>query len=88
MSLPAELTVVCVLILLNGFFAMSELAIVSSRRGRLRQLAEDGHRGAARALGRAEDPASLLSIVQTGMTLHSLQRHHPGRAFRGISESF
>lgn len=51
---------------------MSELAIVSARRVRLRQMAEDGHKGAELALGMAEDPASFLSIVQVGMTLNSV----------------
>lgn len=71
-SLIYELTVVVLLILLNGFFAMSELAIVSARRTRLRQYAEDGHKGAVIALKLAEDPASFLSIVQIGMTLNSI----------------
>lgn len=72
MSLTAELGVVFLLILLNGFFAMSELAIVSARRARLRQLAEDNKKGARIALQMAEDPASFLSIVQIGMTLNSV----------------
>jgi putative hemolysin len=72
LSLPVEILVVVLLILLNGFFAMAELAIVSARRLRLRQMAEDGHQGAALALGMAEDPASFLSIVQIGMTLNSV----------------
>ena len=60
------------LVLLNGFFAMSELAIVSARRSRLRQLADDGHKGAELALKMAQDSGSFLSIVQTGMTLISV----------------
>ena len=72
MSLTADILIVILLILLNGLFAMSELAIVSARRVRLRQLAEDGHKGAKLALGMAEDPASFLSIVQIGMTLNSV----------------
>jgi len=72
LSLTAEITVVFVLILLNGFFAMSELAIVSVRRVRLKQLADDGDKGARLALQMAEDPASFLSIVQIGMTLNSV----------------
>ena len=51
---------------------MSELAIVSARRVRLRQLADDGHKGAQLALDMADDPASFLSIVQIGMTLNSV----------------
>ena len=72
MSLSTEICIVILLILLNGLFAMSELAIVSARRGRLRQMVDDGHKGAKIALGMAEDPASFLSIVQIGMTLNSV----------------
>ena len=72
MSLAAKISVVLVLILLNGFFAMAELAIVSARRVRLKQMAEDGDTGAQIALKMAEDPASFLSIVQIGMTLNSV----------------
>jgi putative hemolysin len=72
LSLSLEILIVVLLILANGLFAMSELAIVSARRVRLRQMAEDGHKGAELALGMAEDPASFLSIVQIGMTLNSV----------------
>jgi len=51
---------------------MSELAIVSVRRTRLKQLGEEGDRGARLALQMAENPASFLSIVQVGMTLNSV----------------
>ncbi len=64
-----ELTIVGFLILLNGFFAMSELALVSSRRGRLQQLAQNGNRGARIAMRLADDPTSFLSTVQVGITL-------------------
>lgn len=64
-----ELTLVAVLILLNGFFAMSELAIVSARRARLQHMAQSGNRGARRALMLAEDPTGFLSTVQVGITL-------------------
>ena len=56
------------LILLNGVFAMSEIALVSSRRARLAQLAETGQRGAARALELSADPTTFLSTVQVGIT--------------------
>jgi putative hemolysin len=68
----AELSIVFLLILLNGFFAMSELAMLSARRMRLKQMADDGSHGAVRALRLTEDPASFLSIVQTGITLNSV----------------
>lgn len=64
-----EIAVVLLLILLNGFFAMSELAVVSARKGRLQQLARDGRRGAATALTLQEDPGRFLSAVQIGITL-------------------
>src|SRR5215207_1846588 len=56
------------LILLNGVFAMSEIAVVSSRRARLRQLAEGGSTGAAQALALASEPTRFLSSVQVGIT--------------------
>ena len=68
-SLLVEIAVVLFLVLLNGFFAMSELAIVSSRRARLKPLADRGHRGARRALRLAEEPTQFLASVQIGITL-------------------
>lgn len=67
-----ELLVVLALILLNGFFAMSELALVAARRPRLRAMAEAGLRGAGRALALVESPARFLSAVQIGITLVGL----------------
>ena len=64
-----ELAAVLFLILLNGFFAMSELAVVSARRSRRQQMAEVGRRGAAMALLLQEDPSRFLSTVQIGITL-------------------
>ncbi|MFO1106537.1 MAG: hemolysin family protein [Amaricoccus sp.] len=64
-----EFIIVLVLILLNGFFAMSELALVSARRVRLEQMARAGNRGAQQALTLAEDPTGFLSTVQVGITL-------------------
>ena len=63
-----EIAVVLVLVALNGLFALSELALVSSRRSRLRALAEQGRRGARRALELASDPGRFLSTVQIGIT--------------------
>lgn len=57
------------LILLNGLFAMTELAIVSARPARLRMLADRGSAGARLALDLAGDPGKLLSTAQTGITL-------------------
>ena len=63
-----EVAVVLVLIGLNGLFALSELAVVSARRSRLRSLAQEGRRGANRALALAADPSRFLSTVQIGIT--------------------
>ncbi len=72
MSLIAAIGIITLLVLLNGFFAMSELAIVSARRARLRSLAESNNSGAQLVLDMGENPSSFLSIVQVGMTLNSV----------------
>jgi putative hemolysin len=64
-----ELSIVVLLILLNGFFAMSEMALVSARRARLQNLAASGSRGAKVALKLNEDPTGFLSTVQFAITL-------------------
>jgi putative hemolysin len=57
------------LILLNGLFALSELAVVSARQPRLKALAAGGKRGAESALALSADPGKFLSAVQIGITL-------------------
>jgi putative hemolysin len=64
-----EIAVLFVLILLNGVFAMSELALLSSKDARLQARAEAGSGGARAALQLREDPSRLLSAVQIGITL-------------------
>ena len=64
-----EILVILLLILLNGVFAMSELAVVSSRKVRLRQMAESGSAGAKTALRLIDDPGRFLSTIQIGITL-------------------
>jgi len=64
-----ELFIVAVLTVLNGLFALSELAVVSSRRSKLQALANQGSPGAATALALASDPGKFLSTVQIGITL-------------------
>ena len=65
-----ELLVVVLLILINAFFAMSEMALVSARRARLQQMAEEkGGAGARAALELSEDPSRFLSTVQVGISL-------------------
>jgi putative hemolysin len=64
-----ELLVLAMLILLNGVFAMSEMAVVSSRKARLQQWADEGRPGAKTALALAEDPSNFLSTIQVGITV-------------------
>ena len=63
-----EIAVVLLLLALNGLFALSELAVVSSRRSRLKAMAQEGRKGANRALALAADPSRFLSTVQIGIT--------------------
>jgi putative hemolysin len=69
MGMWIELAIVVGLVLLNGFFALAEMSVVSSRRIRLQQMAEMGNEGAVRALALAENPGKFLSSVQVGITL-------------------
>lgn len=64
-----DLVLVLLLILLNGVFAMSEIAVVSSRKARLQNLADDGSLGAKAALDLNQEPSSFLSTIQVGITL-------------------
>jgi putative hemolysin len=68
-DIAIEIIIVISLILLNGIFAMSEMAVVSSRKNRLEQKAEEGDRGARAALELANNPNRFLSTVQVGITL-------------------
>jgi putative hemolysin len=60
---------ILVLIIVNGFLAMSEIAVVSSRVARLKHMATSGSRRAGEALALARDPDRLLAAVQVGITL-------------------
>jgi putative hemolysin len=64
-----ELLIILALALANGIFAATELAMVSARRGRLEQRADDGDRGAATALRLQDSPDRFLAAVQVGITL-------------------
>ncbi len=64
-----DVIIIAGLILLNGLFAMSELAIVSARPARLKLLVDRGSLGARAAMGLASDPGKFLSTVQIGITL-------------------
>ncbi len=72
MGLSIELIIVLLLIVLNGVFAMSELALVSARRARLMVLERQGVKGAAIARLLSEDPQRFLPTVQVGITLVSV----------------
>lgn len=58
-----------ILLVLNGIFAMAELAMMTSRQSRLQQAAAGGSKGAATALSLAREPTRFLSTVQVGITL-------------------
>lgn len=64
-----DVAIIFALVLVNGVFAMSELAIVSARRARLEAMARARVRGAQAALNLAADPGKLLSTIQIGITL-------------------
>lgn len=65
----SDIFIIIVLILLNGLFSMSEIALISARKSRLTADAKNGSRGARTALRLAEDPDRFLSTIQIGITL-------------------
>ncbi|MGE5401412.1 MAG: hemolysin family protein [Ignavibacteriales bacterium] len=71
-NVPLELLIILILILANGVFAMSEIAIISSRKGRLENLARKGSQGSRTALDLANSPGTFLSTVQIGVTAISV----------------
>lgn len=64
-----DLFLIFILVLANGVFAMSEIAVVSVRKTRLQQLANEGDRRAQKVLALTENPTKFLSTVQVGITL-------------------
>lgn len=64
-----QIAFVLVLLLVNGLLAMSEMAVISSRRARLQSMADEGDDGARVALELAQEPSHLLSTVQIGITM-------------------
>ena len=72
MTLALELVAVAALILLNGFFVGAEYALVTVRRTRLQELAEEGHRRAKQVLGLTAVPARFIAAMQLGVTVTSL----------------
>src|SRR5438552_15893068 len=81
--LTLYLAIVLLLILLNGFFAMAEIALVSARPARLQPLAAEGHAGAEAALELKADPSRLLATVQIGITIIAVLLGSCGEAARG-----
>lgn len=75
-----DIVLILLLILLNGVFAMSEIAVVSSRKSRLQNLADDGSLGAEAALRLHQEPASFLSTIQVGITLVGILNGAVGEA--------
>lgn len=72
MNVLVEVVIVLALFVANGLFAMSEMAVVSCRKSRLKQMATDGVPGAAAAVRLAESPNRFLPTVQIGITLIGL----------------
>ena len=67
--LTIAIVVVLLLVVLNGVFAMTELAVVSSKKSKLQARAERGDKGAKAALKLSDEPTQFLSAVQVGITL-------------------
>ncbi|MFT3718838.1 hemolysin family protein [Pseudorhodoferax sp.] len=63
-----EILILLALIILNGLFAMSEIALVTARRARLQKLIDEGDTAAAAAVKLGEDPTRFLSTIQIGIT--------------------
>jgi len=68
-AVALEIIFILLILLANGVFAMSEIAVVSARKAKLKKMADEGDRGAAAALELANSPTRFLSTVQVGITL-------------------
>ena len=84
MDVALEIAILFGLFLLNGFFAMAEIAVVSSRRIKLQHMAEAGRRGAKQALALTDNPGRFLSAVQVGITLIGIFSGAYGGATLGV----
>jgi putative hemolysin len=62
-----ELLIIVVLVLFNGLFSATEIALVTVRRSRLQQLVDEGHRGARRVQRLKENPGRFLAVIQIGI---------------------
>lgn len=69
MSIGSEIVIISILILINGVLAMSEAALVASRKARLQQKESEGNKSASLAIKLLSDPNIFLSAVQIGITL-------------------
>ena len=78
-----HLSIIFLLILLNGFFAMAEIALVSARPARLQPLASEGSAGAQAAIELKADPSRLLATVQIGVTVIAILTGTLGQASLG-----
>jgi putative hemolysin len=81
--LTLHLSIILLLIIVNGFFAMAEIALVAARNARLRPLVEAGNPGAQAALELKADPSRLLSTVQIGVTVIAILSGTFGQATLG-----
>lgn len=81
--LTLQLSIILLLILVNGFFAMAEIALVSARPARLQPLAAHGSAGASAALELKGDPSRLLATVQIGITIIAVLSGTVGEATLG-----
>ncbi|KAB2330707.1 hemolysin family protein [Bacillus mesophilum] len=68
-NIGISILIILILIVANGLFAMTEIAIVTSKKTRLERMRDEGNNKAAYALKLAEDPNQLLSTIQIGITL-------------------
>ena len=82
-----ELLVLLLLFLINGFFSMSEMAVVSSRKARLQQLYDEGHAAAGAALELANNPSHFLSAIQVGITVIGITSGAFGEAMLSVRVS-
>lgn len=69
---PADLVLITALLAGHGLFSLAEIALISSRRARLQEMAEDGHHGARVALELTEEPELFLALVQVGIVTSAI----------------
>ena len=64
-----EIVLISIFIIINGFFAASEIAVVTSRRTRIKQMVDEERKNAKILLSLREEPDRFLATIQIGMTL-------------------